>query len=94
MLKSEVVSGKALNLERSFQIAFERAGSPKSAGMFANRRRSDTEFFFSPGAERISRVVMAVYGGYNCAAPKRSQVELIVGDTELGMIAFTPESSR
>ena len=94
LLKSEIAGGKGLNLERSFVRVFERAGNPEDAGLFGAKGTPNSKFFFSPGAEKIARIILAVYGGQNCSAPKRSAVVLLVGVADSKAITFGPESLK
>jgi len=90
---SEIDVGGVRTLERSFRLAYVKARNPKGACLFVHKF-ADNQFYFSPKAEKFSRLILAMYGGFNCKPPKRSDLEFIAGSRLLNEVHFAPEQEN
>jgi len=76
----EVASGKHQNLQDEFDILFLANGGPQDAAMFSDRlSNSELEVYFSPGARRLAKALIAKYSGVPCENPSGKKPALLVG---------------
>lgn len=70
-------SGKALF--DWFDKCFSDANAPRDAAMFHLKENGDV-YLFSPGAAIIARSLIADYAGTEYAAPKASEVDVLIAN--------------
>jgi hypothetical protein len=87
----EIAAGKQIALQEAFANLFMVTLGPKGAGMFASADTKDNINYFSPLAAEIAKSLIVRYGGVECPAPTRSEVDILVASAALEGIPFSPE---
>jgi len=91
MTVDEVAGGKGIWLQEQFENLFMRALAPVDAAMCGAMDVMSNDYIFSPGAVRISHLLMQAAGGVPCEAPKLSEVAFLVTNRGAEGIPFAPE---
>jgi hypothetical protein len=78
--RQQMIDHKHMALQNAFEGIFILSDGPKDAAMFTyTAARYPSEYFFSPGAVRISKSLIDQYAGVECAPPRVAELSLLVG---------------
>lgn len=90
MSPEDVAAYKGKGLQDAFAELFVDIGGPPDAGMFGSLEVTG-DYFFSPGAVRIAGPLIEGFAGFECPAPTRSEVAILVAHSDAEDIPFAPE---
>ncbi|HLK64113.1 MAG TPA: hypothetical protein VKU19_11775 [Bryobacteraceae bacterium] len=75
----DIAAAKHLEMKGHFERFFLAAGSPEDATLFRGIGPGETNYYFSPGAARISAKLITHLSAVQCPAPPMSAVAFVAG---------------
>ena len=75
----DISAAKDLEMVGHFERFFQAAGSPEDATLFRGLEPAQINYYFSPGAARISSKLITHLSAVQCPAPPVSAIAYVAG---------------